>query len=148
MTPSPQREGPVRGLPENGSRAAAEERSIGDLFTDLAHDTGTLIRQEIKLASTELSQKATFAGRQIVYVAAGLLLGVVSLLTLVGALVLGLATAIALWKSALVVGLVSALIAIAVVWKGAAALRDMKLAPKQTLSSIREDKQWLEQKAR
>ena len=80
--------------------------------------------------------------------AAGLLLGVVSLLTLVGALVLGLATAIALWTSALVVGLVSALIAIVVVWKGAAALRDMKLAPKQTLLSIREDKQWLEQKAR
>lgn len=78
----------------------------------------------------------------------GLLLGVVSLLALVGALVFGLATVIALWKSALAVGLVAGVLALAVVWKGVATLRDMKLAPRQTLLSIKEDKQWLEQQAR
>jgi uncharacterized membrane protein YqjE len=124
------------------------ERSIGELFSDLANETSTLIRQEVKLAATEMTQKATFAGKQIVYVAIGLLLGVVSLLALIGALIFGLATMIALWKSALVVGIVAALIALAVIWKGAAALRDMRLVPRQTLLSIKEDKQWLENQVR
>ncbi len=147
MTASPQEDLPFKGAPQNGGRVD-KDRSIGELFTDLASETGTLLRQEIQLASTELSNKVTFAGRQIAYIAAGLLLGVVSLLALLGALVFGLATMIALWKSALVVGLVSAAVAVAVVWKGTAALRDMKLAPRQTLLSLKEDKQWLEQRSR
>lgn len=149
MNPAPQATAasPRTSSPPNGGKVA-DERSIGELFTDLANETGTLIRQEIKLASTELTQKVTFAGRQVAYIVVGLLLGVVSLLALVGALVFGLATVIALWKSALVVGLVAGILALAVVWKGVATLRDMKLAPRQTLLSIKEDKQWLEQQAR
>ena len=41
----------------------ATERSVGELFGDLATETGTLVRQEIHLASRELSQKASHAGR-------------------------------------------------------------------------------------
>lgn len=149
MSAAPQGDMPYTGgAGGSGVRSAGDDRSIGELFTDLANETGTLIRQEIHLASTEMSQKVTFAGRQVAYIAAGLLLGVVSLLALLGALVFGLATVFALWKSALVVGLVAAVIALAVIWKGVATLRDMKLAPRQTLLSIKEDKQWLQQQAR
>lgn len=148
MNPAPQGTPALKTSSSANGGKVADERSIGELFTELANETGTLIRQEIQLASTELSQKVTFAGRQVAYVAVGLLLGVVSLLALVGALVFGLATVIALWKSALVVGLVAALLAAVMIWKGLATLRDMKLAPRQTLLSIKEDKQWLEQQAR
>ena len=33
-----------------------EERSLGELFGDLARDTGTLVRQEMELAKTEMTQ--------------------------------------------------------------------------------------------
>src|SRR5690349_1911037 len=82
---------------EPASRAApGADRSITELLGDLADDVGRLVRQEVKLASTEMTRKAEFAARQAIYVAVGLLLGVVALLCLIAALVLGLATTMAL----------------------------------------------------
>ena len=52
-----------------------QERSIAQLFGDLATETGTLFRQEVKLATTEIAQKAADAGKQVAYVATGDLLG-------------------------------------------------------------------------
>ena len=40
-----------------------EDRSIGDLFSELANETGTLIRQEVSLAQAEMTKKATDAGK-------------------------------------------------------------------------------------
>ncbi|MFO0591500.1 MAG: phage holin family protein [Polyangiaceae bacterium] len=125
-----------------------EGRTVAELVGQLVDQTGTLMRQEIQLATTEMTKKASFAARQAVYLAVGLLLGVVSLLALLGALVFGLATVIALWKSALVVGLVAAALGILVGWKGIASLRDLSIVPKQTLLSLKEDKQWIQQQAR
>ena len=123
-------------------------RSVTELVSQLFEQTGTLVRQEIELASTEMTKKATFAARQALFLIVGLLLGVVSLLALLGAIVFGLATVIALWKSALVVGLVAALLSVLVAWKGIASLRDLSMVPKQTLLSLKEDKQWIQQQAR
>lgn len=128
--------------------AADDGRSVADLVGQLVDQTGTLVRQELELATTEMTKKATFAARQAVFLAVGLLLGVVSLLALLGALVFGLATMFALWKSALVVGLVAALLAVIVAWKGIVSLRDLSIVPKQTLLSLKEDKQWIQQQAR
>ena len=41
-----------------------EERSIGELFAQLASETTTLVRQEVQLAKLELSQKASQVGKQ------------------------------------------------------------------------------------
>ena len=38
-----------------------EERSVGDLFAELANETGILIRQEIALAQAEMTAKVTRA---------------------------------------------------------------------------------------
>jgi len=128
--------------------SSREERSVGELFTELAEETGTLIRQEVKLATTEMTQKASYAARQIAFMAAGALLGVVSLLALLGALVLALGTVMALWKSALLVGVVVAVIAVAIAMKGLTALRRLDPVPQQTLQTIREDKSWVQQQVR
>ena len=40
------------------------ERSISELFGELATETSTLVRQEVHLATVELTQKAAYAGRQ------------------------------------------------------------------------------------
>jgi hypothetical protein len=125
-----------------------DERSVGELFTNLANETSTLVRQEVQLASQEMTAKATRAGKQLVYILAGLLVAVVSVLALLFALIFGLATVLELWKSALLVGIVAAAIAIFAVFKGIAALRAMKLLPEQTIRTLKEDKQWLQQQTR
>ena len=41
---------------------APDARSIGELFSDLTREVGTLIRTEVALARTELSEKASRVG--------------------------------------------------------------------------------------
>lgn len=124
------------------------ERTVPELFSELASEIGQLVRQEIKLASTELTQRATYAGVQIACIGAGALLATVGLLSLVSALVLVLATVMDLWLAALLVGLFLAVVAALLVWKGVASLQQLDLAPRQTIQTLREDRTWLQQQVR
>jgi len=138
---APKRE-PLRG------ETPADERSVGDLFRELADETGALIRQEVKLATTEMSKKATDAAMQVAWIAVGALFGIVSLLTLLGALVLALGTLMALWQAALLVGIASGITAGALALKGITSLRKLDPMPRQTIQSIRENKSWVQQQVR
>lgn len=124
------------------------ERPVSELFRDLARETGTLVRQEVKLATTEMSDKAAFAGKQAAVMAGGALLGVVALLTLVAALVLGIGAAIPLWGAALIVGAVLAIIAGALAAVGAVALKHFDFKPRQTAHSIQEMTAWAQAQTR
>jgi len=48
-----------------------DERSLGDLFSDLSRETTTLVRQEVQLAQSELTQSATEVARGIGMLVAG-----------------------------------------------------------------------------
>lgn len=126
----------------------APERSIGELFGELASETTTLVRQEVKLATIEITQKATYAGQQAIVVAVGALLGVVGLLALSASLILGLGMFMPLWVSALVVGVVIAIASFVVTQKGVSALKQIDPTPKQTIQSLQENKLWAQEKVR
>jgi len=120
----------------------SQDRSVGELFGELATETSTLVRQEIHLATRELTQKATQAGKYSVRVVAGATLGFVGLMTLVGAIVLVLAYAVPLWASALIVAIVLAAIAYGLVRSGITAIKRAELRPTETIASLKEDKTW------
>jgi Putative Actinobacterial Holin-X, holin superfamily III len=122
----------------------AAERTVGELLADLTNETGTLIRQEVKLAGVELADKAAVAGRQVGFIATGALLGAIGLLLLLQSLVIGLAAYMEMWVSALVVGLAVSATAAALTSKGLATLRSTNLAPRQTIQSIEANKSILE----
>jgi Putative Actinobacterial Holin-X, holin superfamily III len=48
-----------------------DDRSLGELFSELAQETSTLVRQEVTLAKIELTHKASTAGRHVGILAAG-----------------------------------------------------------------------------
>lgn len=48
-----------------------DDRSIGELFAELAQESATLVRQEVQLAKTEMSQKASRVGKDVGFLAAG-----------------------------------------------------------------------------
>lgn len=83
-----------------------EEQSLGDLFSELAAETGTLVRQEVALAQVELTSKAVKVGKNVGYLAVGGAVGYAALLVLMAGVVIILANVIPLWASALVVGAV------------------------------------------
>ena len=119
------------------------ERSIGSLFGELASETSTLVRQEVRLATTEIAQKAAYAGRQSIFVVAGGVLGIVAVLVLAAAITLLLGLAMPLWGAALIVAIVFAAIAYGLARAGIRALTTMDLRLTETLGSLKDDKTWL-----
>ena len=119
------------------------EPGLGELFSDLAEKTSTLIRQEASLVQTELTAKAVSAGKNIGFLAVGAFVGYAGTLVLIAALVAGLASVMPLWLSALIVGLVLAIAAYFLINSALTALKRTDWAPKESIGSIKEDAQWL-----
>lgn len=120
-----------------------EDRSLGELFTELARETGTLVRQEVQLATTEMTHKASRAARDVGFLAVGGLVAYAGVLALLTAVVLGLVAAgLDAWLAALIVGIVVAVIGYALVQRGLSALKRESLAPRQTVETLKEDAQW------
>ena len=121
-----------------------EERTVAELIGDLAQETGTLVRQEVRLATTEMTDKAKFAAKQGAMMAAGGALGVIALLTLLAALVLGIGEFIALWASALIVGIGIAVVAIGLAVAGLQELKRLDVKPKETVRELKETRTWVQ----
>ena len=81
-----------------------DERSLGDLFSELAADTGVLVRQEVALAQVEISAKATRVGKQVGYLAVGGAIGYAGVLAIMAGIIMGLSYFIPAWAAALLVG--------------------------------------------
>ena len=120
-----------------------EDRSIGELFSELAAETGTLVRQEVSLAQAELTAKATKAGKNVGYLAAGGAVGYVGLMAIVAGIIMGLSYFIPAWLSALLVGGIIAVVSYVMVNSALSELRNMEVKPTETVESIKEDAQWL-----
>lgn len=120
-----------------------EDRSLGELFSELSRETSTLVRQEVDLAKTELTHKAAEIGKDVGFLAAGALVAYAGFLTLVAMLVIALAQlGVTWWLSALIVGVVVLAVGGALVRTGLAAIRTEGMAPKQTIETLQEDAQW------
>ena len=80
-------------------------RSLGELFSELAQETSTLVRQEVNLAKTEMSQKASSAGKHVGVLAAGGALAYAGLLAILAGIIALLNDVMPLWAAALLVGI-------------------------------------------
>jgi len=119
------------------------DRSLGELFGDLARDMGTLVSQEVALARTEITATASRVGKDIAMLAVGGLVAYAGLLAVIAAVIVLIADrGVPLWVSALVVGGIVVAIGYLLVQRGIAALKQQDLAPRQTIQSIKEDTQW------
>jgi xanthine/uracil permease len=120
-----------------------DERSLGDLFSDLSRETTTLVRQEVQLAKAELTQSATQAARGIGMLVAGGAVAYAGLFFLLLAIVFGLIEAgWDAWLSALVVGLVVVAIGAILVLRARESLKPANLVPRRTVETLKEDQEW------
>lgn len=120
-----------------------EEKSLGDLFTELASNTGTLVRQEVALAQAEITKKATDVGKNVGFLVVGGAVGYAAALALIAALIIGLSNFIPAWAAALVVGVVVGVIAFLLISSALAALKKTDLTPRETVETLKEDAEWL-----
>lgn len=141
-----------RARPRSGRCDQSPSVGLGALLKRLAHETRTLLRQELELAKAEVSEKAAKAGRNVAFLAVGGVVLFTAALVLLAALTIGvgvvLAQAIeaqhAAWLAPLIVGIVITIVGYALLNKGLRALRRMRFAPTKTINSMRENKEWLQ----
>lgn len=124
------------------------DKSIGELFAELARDTSTLIRKEIELAKAEISQNAAVMAAGAVSLAVGGLIVLLGVQALVAAAVLGLALWIDAWVAALVVGGILAAIGGLMAISALKRLKLRNLTPRRTLETLRDDKEWAKEQMR
>ncbi|RPH42771.1 MAG: phage holin family protein [Burkholderiales bacterium] len=128
------------------------DKSLAALFSDLTRDTVELVRQEVALARSELSQKVSSAQTALASMAVGAAVILAGLFLLLQAVVQGLAMVLppdmAPWLSPLIVGAIVAATGWAMLKAGQAKLDPDNLVPQRTLDSLRRDKAVVQEKTR
>ncbi len=127
----------------------SDDRSLGELFSELTRELTALVRQEAALARAELTEKAREVGKNVGFLAVGGAVAYAGFLALIAAVIVGLGQlGLPWWLSALIVGLVVAGIGYFLVQKGLTALKQVNLAPQQTIETLKEDKEWAKEQVR
>jgi len=133
----------------------SHQPSIGTLLRDLRDETSTLLRQEVALAKAELKENTSRMTSHAVQIAIGGFVsyaGVIVLLIGVGLLLSslfvrwGMDRDLAQWLAPALVGLIVAAIGGGMVARAKKAMTHDDIAPKQTLETLRENKNWAQSK--
>ncbi len=126
---------------------AASESSLFGLFRQLREEITTLIKQQVQLAKTELSEKASHAGRNAVGLAVGGVIaygGLIVFLIGLGFVIAygleaaGIAPALATFAGLAIVGLIIISVGGILVLKGLKAFSQESMAPEKTMHTLRE----------
>jgi hypothetical protein len=119
------------------------EQPMGELFKQLSDDLSTLVRQELKLARAEMTEKGKKAGIGIGMFGGAGIVGLLALGALTTCLIAALSTGMEVWIAALIVTVIYGAVA------GVLALnaRDRVTeatppVPEQTIETVKEDAQW------
>lgn len=131
-----------------------DDRSIGQLLKELTHESSTLLKQEVDLAKTEMSEKASRVGANLGEVAVGGGVAFLGAIALLLAAVYGLTSilnkfmslGVAVWLAPFLIGAVLALVGYSLIKKALDTLKRESITPKRTTQSLQENKEWLKQK--
>jgi uncharacterized membrane protein len=120
-----------------------QERSIGELFGQLTQDMTLLVRQEVQLARTEMTEKLSKLTTNLISVGAGGFVAYLGGLALMAALILAVRDLanISLAWSALIVGGILAIIGYVMLQRGLKELKRVELAPRRSVENIKDDVQ-------
>ncbi|MDF2439841.1 MAG: hypothetical protein JWN98_825 [Abditibacteriota bacterium] len=121
---------------------SAGDKSLGELFSDLTQKFSTLVRQEVQLAKTELTQNVSRVAQSAVKLVIGGVLALFGLQALVAAVILLLAQSMSPWLAALIVGIAIIIIGGIVAMTGLSSMKKASLAPQNTIDTLKEDAQW------
>jgi hypothetical protein len=125
-------------------RALRQGRTLGELFGEFSQDMTLLVRQEIRLARTEVSEKAVVISRRLTSVVAAGVVAYLGALALVAGIILLLTQVVGIpaWLSALLVGAAMAIGGYVALRAGLRELKSIDPAPRRTVETIKDDVRW------
>ena len=125
-------------------------RGVGALLRGLAEDSAALVRSEIRLARMEVMEAVAGIRNGTVLVATAGVLALLGGLSVLAGLVLLVGDQWLprdlYWLAALLVTIVAGGIAAIFARRAAALLTPAQLAPNETVTTLKEDKEWLKQR--
>ena len=125
-----------------------EERSLGELFGELTDEVRTLFRQEVALARAEVNSKVSHLSSDAIRIGIGAAVAFVAFQALVATGIIALDLILPLWLSALIVGVVLAIVGYALIQQGMNDIKRRGVTPTQTIDSLKEDREWLQDQIR
>lgn len=129
--------------------------TLPTLLRDLRDETTTLLRQEVSLAKAELKENTSRLTNHAVQIAiggfvsyAGVIVLLIGLGLLLGSLLVraGLDRDLAQWLAPTIVGVIVALVGWGMVARAKKAMTSEDIAPRKTIETMRENKDWAQSK--
>jgi uncharacterized membrane protein YqjE len=135
---------PVKATPpaDGAPRHAGDDRSLGDIVGDVAHDLTSLVRQEIELARTELKEEATRAGKGAGMLGGAGVAGLLFLLFVSLTITFLLDNWMPLEVAALIVAAVWGVVAAVLAVRGRTELKRSNPQLPRTQQTLKEDAAW------
>lgn len=127
------------GSPSGTVEPALERESAASLLSRLLSDFTALLRNEIALAKAELAEAATSAKLGLVGLAVAAALLLAGFLTLLAAIVLGLAEVMEPWLAALIVGVALTLVGVLLLQSAKKKFQPSNLDMSRTRTAVRSD---------
>ena len=126
-----------------------QDKPLGELVQDLSRQTSTLIRQEMRLAQTELTEKGRHAGKGAGMFGGAGLVALYGVGALIAAAILGLATVLDPWIAAAAIGAGLLLVAGILALTGKKELEEAgPPKPEQAIDSVQRDIETVKARAR
>ncbi len=118
------------------------DRPIGAVLEDIVANVQHIIRAEVRLAKIETRDELLRMKRGAVLIAAGGLLAVLGVAVVLLAAVYAVSLAMPPWAAALVVAVLTSVVAAVFITGGLKAFKQIALPPPKTAATIQENIQW------
>lgn len=123
--------------------AGDNSRSITDVLQDIVANVQTIIRSEVRLAKTELTEEAAKAGKAAGMLAGGLLAALFTVWLLLLTILFALATVMPMWAAALLLFVVMAIATAILLISGKKRFKTVHAAPEKTIETMKENVEWV-----
>jgi len=123
-------------------------RSISSVFRDIVHNIQEIVRDELRLAKTELREEAAKAKDAGILLGIGALCGFFAVFFALFGAVFALSNVVPNWAAALIVAAVMAIGAGLMLASGRKRLRTVHPVPEHTVETVKESVQWAKQNTR
>lgn len=122
-----------------------DSRPISEMIGAAVENLQNIVRAEVRLAKTELTEEAKLAGKGAAMLAVAAVVGAYAVGLFLLTAVWTLATQMDNWLAALIVAVVVAIVAGVLAMVGKSRLQEFSPKPDETIASVKEDIQWVKQ---
>ncbi len=123
--------------------AVENSRSIAEVLQDILANVQSIIRSEVRLAKTEVTEEVTKAARAAGVMAGGAVVSLFAVWLLLLAILFALAKVLPLWAAAIVLFVILAVVSAVLMMAGRKRFQTVHTTPEKTIETMKENVEWV-----